>query len=522
MKNTLICFFLAFLTTAHWSCKKNTTIEQPPAQETTLSDKKAFLSFGFKTSQNPSLKEDIAFTISNDTLYASILPEIKLSDLIAEFTFEGKSVTVNGVSQKSGVTKQNFEPPLSYIITAEDNSSKIFKVVIEVKLPVLNINTGGAAIESKENYITGHIKITGNASVSNSYEGTMRIRGRGNSTWGMAKKPYKIKLDQKASLLGMNSDKTWVLLANYADKTMMRNEIAFELSRRLGLTFTPQSRFVDLYLNNAYQGIYQLTEQIEVASHKVNIEEQEKNARDLPEIAGGYLLEVDGFAYSEPVYIQTPKGMPLTVHYPDAEDISNEQIQFITDYVNDFEQALFADNFTDPANGYRKYLDVDAFINYYLVNEIIGNPDAFWSTYLYKTRAGKLQAGPVWDFDIAANNDDRLGNAVNKLMLDAAHDPKAWISRLMEDESFRKAVKNRWNEVKSSKVNNITLFIDELSKRLNPSQKENFVKWNILNTKVYREPELHHTYQGEVKALRNFMERRIKWLDTQFQGPRFN
>lgn len=517
MKRTYTSLICAFLLVGLWSCTKNNP-ETPPQN----SNKKSFFTFAFKVIHNPAIKEDILCSIGNDTIYTHALSGIPLSSLIPDFTFEGKSVTLNKIPQISGETAQDFNSPLTYFITAEDGSTKSYVVIFEVDIPTLQINTNNVPVDSKEEYVNGTLKITGNIPPSFSYDGKMKIKGRGNSTWGMAKKPFKIKLEVESPLLGMNSDKTWVLLANYADKTMMRNAIGFELSRRLDLAFTPESQFVDLMLNNQYQGTYQLVEQVEVAPHKINIEKQDKNATALPQIAGGYLLEVDGFASNEPLYFYTPKRMPITVHYPDAEEISSEQVTYITQYVNDFEKALFADDFSDPVNGYRKYFDVDAYINYYLVNEIIGNSDVFWSTYLYKTRNGKIQAGPVWDFDIAGNNDNRLGDAVHKLMFDKAHEPKTWINRLMEDASFRKQVRKRWNEIKTTKVNTIPLYVDELSRKLRVTQKQNFNKWDIFNITVYRELELPGSFQGEVNYLRRFLESRIKWLDSTFQGPRFN
>lgn len=518
MKKTFTRIVCALLIIGFWSCKKNKTIEEEP----TLSNKKSFLTFEFKKAQNAGLTEDIVCSIGNDTVYTHVLSGVQLTSLVPTFTFEGKNVTTNNVEQVSAVTANNFSLPPTYLITAEDGSVKSYKVVFEVNIPVMHINTNAVLINSKENYVNATMKITGNIPAAFSYDGKMKIRGRGNFTWGLPKKPYKIKLDVKSPLLGMNSDKTWVLMANYADKSMMRNEVAFELSRRLGLPFTPKGQFIEVILNDEYQGTYQLIEQIAVARHKVNIEEQDKKATTLPEIGGGYLLEVDGYAYAEPVNIFTPKGMPVTVHYPDAEDITAEQRKYITDYVNDFEKALFADNFTDPINGYRKYFDVDSYINYYLVNEISGNPDMFWSTYLVKTRNGKIQAGPVWDFDLGENYDNRVGDVTEKLMADAAHEPKAWINRLMQDPSFRRAMKKRWNEVKVQQVRTIPLYVDELTRKLNVTQKLNFTKWNIFNVSTHLEIAFPGSFQGEVDYLRTYLVNHIKWLDKQFQTERYN
>jgi len=229
-------------------------------------------------------------------------------------------------------------------------------------------------------------------------------------------------------------------------------------------------------------------------------------------------LEEDGFAEGEPVYFRTQQGMPITIKYPD-EKITQPQRDYIVDHVQKFENALFAANFTDPAVGYRKYFDVDSYVNYYIVNEVMGNPDAFWSTYLYKkANDDKIYSGPVWDFDISISNDDRLGDITNKLMLDAGFDPKMWVKRLMQDPAFRQKIRLRWNELKP-KMQTLPATASLLEKKLAVSQVRNFTRWNILNTRVYREVQLAGSYAGEVAYLKNVLTNHINWLDTKFNGP---
>ncbi|MBE7176645.1 MAG: CotH kinase family protein [Mucilaginibacter polytrichastri] len=516
MKRIFPGLFVAFILVSALGCKKDKT-----GDDTLASDKKSFLSFSFKKSANPDLPEDLAATVKNDTIYAEAPSGVPVDKLIADFTFEGKEVSVSNTPQESGKTAHDFSLPVTYTITAENGSQENYVVVFGSDVPMIYLTTAGEAVIEKEEYTGGTIRITA-ANKNFAFEGPMRIKGRGNSTWGMPKKPYKFKLESKASLLGLPADKTWVLLANYGDKTMMRNELAFELSRRLGLPFTPKATFVEVTLNGKYEGTYQLVEQIEVAKHKVNVEEQSKNASSLPEIAGGYLLEVDGYAWSEPFNVISDHSVPITVHYPDADDATDAQRAYITNYIRDFENALFADNFADPANGYRKYFDVDAFINYYLVNEIMGNSDMLWSTYFAKTRTGKLVAGPVWDFDLAGNQDKRLDDAVNKTMLDNAHEPRAWMNRLIQDKAFMQAVRKRWNEVKSDKVFTLISYLNQLQYKLQVTQKRNFARWpGNMKEPVNQIWNIAGSYDGEVQFLRNFLERRMSWLDGQLQSSRF-
>lgn len=477
--------------------------------------------FNFVVSQNPSLPQDIYCEIKGDSVLAVAFSGTDLSKLKPSFNFEGKEILVNNQPQNSGVNVQDFTTPVTYNIKAEDGSIKSYFVKFrDTSLPVLYISTNNVAIQSKEIYVKGTLEIKEGLTNKTLFSGATEIRGRGNSTWGFPKKPYKIKLDKKSKLLGINEAKQWVLLANYADKSLLRNELGFELSRRLGLAYTPSSRFVDVVLNNQYIGNYQLVEQIEVSPTKVNVAEQKMGNSN---ISGGYLVEVDGFASTEKVYFMTPYRMPISVHYPDDEDITSEQKSYIRGHIEKFEKALFSTNFDDPIDGYKKYFDIDSYINFYLVNEIIGNPDLFWSTYFYKNQNDdKIYAGPVWDFDLSANNDNRLGDFQNKLMLTAAHEPKMWINRLMQDKVFRNKIRQRWNEIKTNKLQNLPLYIDQLSIKINASQKKNFTKWNILNEKVYRNFQAAGSFDAEVIYLKNFYINRISWLDTQFNGSRFD
>jgi hypothetical protein len=515
MKASPPLFIISVLITL-LSCSKTKEAPKPSSDND-------FISFSFSVSQNPSLPQDISCDINDDTIYAITFSGTDISALKASFSTRAVNVTVNGEKQVSMQTTHNFTSLIPYTVTAEDGSIKNYIVkFIDTKLAAVYISTNSVPVDSKEVYIPGRLMIKNSLAGDSLYGGDIEIRGRGNSTWEMPKKPYKIKLGKKAALLGMHESKQWVLLANYADKSLMRNEVGFELSRRVGLVYTPAGRFVDVILNGTYIGNYELVEQIDVGENKVNIAEQEEGVTTLPEISGGYLAEVDGFAYTEVVNFTTSRNMAISVHYPDDDEINDAQKNYIHYHFNMFEDSLFSANFSDPLNGYQKYFDLGSYVNWYLANEIIGNPDIFWSTYMYKDfNNDKLYTGPVWDLDIAANNDERIGDAVNKLMLDAAHEPKLWINRLMEDKNFRNAVRDRWNEIKTS-ISSIPSFVDEFAMRLTYSQKKNFQKWNILNEKVYLNLQVAGSYEGEVNYLKNYLTNRIEWLDTEFNSSRFD
>jgi hypothetical protein len=388
-----------------------------------------------------------------------------------------------------------------------------------MNLPVINITTSYAEpIQSKVIYVAGSISITPTAgSTDVAYSGTMQIRGHGTSTWLLPKKPYKVKLDTKASLLGMPAGSTWILLANYDDKSLLRNQVAFEASRRLGMAWTPNSRFVELFVNGQYEGNYQLTEEIKINKNRVNIPELDDTDISGKSLTGGYLLEVDTRGDPDDILFTTSRGVIFDLHDPDPA--APQQLTYIENYMQQTEDVLYSSKFTDPATGYLQYLDRDSFIDWYLVNELFKNNDAaFWSScWLYKDRSGKLFMGPVWDFDIGAGNVNYNGN----------NDPTGWwlrsnpqvytqwTERLFDDPAFAAAVAARWKQVKATQFDSLSAYIDQNAAALSLSQQNNFKRWIILGAYVTPNAEVAGSYQGEVDYLKSWLTQRIAWMDSQ-------
>jgi len=391
-------------------------------------------------------------------------------------------------------------------------------------LPTLYITTdGNEPIVSKDDYLPGTLTVAAPTGTVGAYSGIIEIRGRGNSTWDMEKKPFRIKLPSKYKLLGMPaSAKNWVLLANYADKTLMRNALAFEISRLVGLPYSCPFRFVDVFLNNEYIGNYTLTDNVEVGEGRVDVKEQKITDTAEPAITGGYLLEADGYAEQEPSYFITDRGMKFTVHSPKDDEINTAQYNYIKTFFQGVENKLFASDFQDPQTGYMSNMDQESLVNWYLACEITGNSDAFWSTYMFKKRNDdKIYFGPLWDYDIAFNNDDRLGDATFKRMSDHGHfiERRVWIAKMLEDENFKTALKVRWKQLKSAGLfTNVNTLITNLSTSLSQSQVKNFERWPILNEKVYLEIKSTGTYHEYVEFLRTYMAKRLTWLELQITG----
>jgi hypothetical protein len=386
-------------------------------------------------------------------------------------------------------------------------------------IPTLTVlTTNNIGITSKVDYVTGTYRINGTDGAV-LQEGALEIRGRGNTTWEMMpKKPYRFKLGASTALMGMPASKHWVLLANYSDKTLIRNDLTFELSKMLGMEYTPRSQFVDLNLNGAYQGVYQLTEHIRIAPERVNIPELKASDTTATAVSGGYLMEVDE-RYGEDFCFRSSR-TPMVFCLSNPETLNDpawaRQRAYITNYIKQVDDAIFGSQFADPVAGYAAYIDVESAIRYYLVNELFKNVDGNLrlSTYLYKKRGGKLFFGPVWDFDLSIGNVNYDGADV----VTGWHIRTApWFTRLFQDPAFAAQVKSRWLKMKSDKT--IDSLFNTISARrayLSKVQVRNFQRWPILSTWVWPNRVVTGSYDGEINAMSDWLWQRKVWMDLQF------
>jgi hypothetical protein len=464
--------------------------------------------FTFEAAKNPgALHEDVSLTVQGDRIIGFAPEGTDLSALVATVTTSAGATTLRSMSEPNA--GDDYSRAVVYTVEAEDGTLRDYKIYLyqQTSLPQISITTDdGVGITSTDDYVNGSVKIT-NADMP--YEGRMRIKGRGNSTWTLPKKPYRIKLDSKASWLGMPASKDWVLLANYSDKSLMRNHVSYELGRRLGMPFTLPTQFVEVTLNGEFLGNYLLTEQVEVNKDRVDIKELDEDDVDATKITGGYLLEVDK-RYDETYCFTTTQGVAFCL----KSDATAEQQAYITQYIQQTEDVLYGDAFADPVTGYAAYLNVDTFIDWYIVTELARNNDGvfFSSVYMYKDRGKKLNMGPLWDFDIAMGNIDYNGNENPEgwWIRDAA-----WINRLLQDPAFVQRLKDRWNTVRASVITPVTTtFIDETAGLLSATQQNNFLRWPILEVYVWPNAVIPGSYEGEVDYLKNWLRQRMVWMDA--------
>ena len=399
--------------------------------------------------------------------------------------------------------------------------------VLSQNIPVVRITTaGGAGIYDKKNYVDGTITITDPEMIYSDvaeFTADMGIRGRGNSTWSFPKKPWKVKLDEKASLLGMPADKEWALLANYADRTLLRNIVAMKLSEICGFSWTPRMRSVEVYLNDEYQGVYTLCEHKKVSADRVNIDIVGENDNEGEAVTGGYYLEIEE-QQDETTCWWTDMRIPMM--FSDPEEPTSAQYEYVTGLFAEFEEVLQSDDFADPAIGYAAYIDVDSFIDYFIVQELTKNPDGNLrkSSFITKERGKKMEMYHLWDFDLTLGNCGYFPHAVGNgpegfWVRDYGHGDTykaGWFYRLFQDPAFVAAVKTRWNEL-LPELEKIPEFIDEQAFIIEPARERNFEVWDINESVFWVFFPSLGSYEAELDYLKEFYTDRLQWLTTELK-----
>ena len=382
-------------------------------------------------------------------------------------------------------------------------------------LPTVSIHTlNGEIPYDKENDISSQVTIiSDNGTKILSEPGGVRERGNVSRTF--PKKPYRIKFESKQRVLDAPAKaKKWTLLNNYGDKTLMRNLLAFNLSQRMEMPYTPYGRAVDVLLNGEYKGCYQLCDQVEVNKNRVNITEMEPTDISGPALTGGYLIEVDAYAYDETSWFNSNKGNPVTIKSPDDDEIVPEQSAYIKSYVNKMEANWI------------QYLDLNTFLRHFLVGELSGNTDTYWSVYMYKDRDSDIiYTGPVWDFDIAFENDYRTfpinskSDYIYRSGGSCAGNMKDFVDRIVVyNANARKQLYDIWDEVRQKGLTeeSLSATIDAYAEELQQSQQLNFLRWPILNQNVHMNPQALGSYAAEVENVRKFLKERVAWIDKKF------
>lgn len=420
-------------------------------------------------------------------------------------------------------------------------------------LPIVLLDTDGQPIPDDPK-IPGTIKIihyppglNHPTDQPNVFDGLMAIEQRGHFSSSLPQKPYSLELrndlgqDVDAELLGMPEESDWLLIADYNDKSLVRNPLAFRMFRDMG-HWAPRTQLCEVMLNGSYRGIYALTEKIKRDGGRVDIAKLDPDENTGDDVTGGYIFKVDYWTDTTSWQSDfSPIDHPgLDVHfvyeYPDAETITDEQKAYIQGFVNGFETALYAEDFDDPLTGYRAWMDTRSFIDYFLVNEVARNVDGFKkSRFFHKDKdsnGGALKAGPLWDFDWAWKNvldcetfSATDGSGWSYLINDCNPDNHSpgWMVRLFEDSSFANELHCRYRELRATTLSipYLNAYIDSVHALVDQgAQQRHFLRWPVLGVNAGT-PEvwpLAMTYPEELQRMKDWIALRLAWLDANMPG----
>ncbi|MGB2978308.1 MAG: CotH kinase family protein, partial [Propionicimonas sp.] len=431
-------------------------------------------------------------------------------------------------------------------------------------VPQVYFNTNeGASVNTRTRYFEGQFKMIQandpkyNECVSQTVNKKgnplkAALKGRGNYSWSFDKKSFTLKLDDKVNLCGMGSSKKWAFVANHYDKSLLRNAVADYIGSKLtNIAWTPESRPVDLWLNGSYQGSYILIERIagDTGAPRLPYDALDDNRYEKatttpldPQNTPGFLLEWDfrkgadknvtvgsrGWAgikdpennYAKDSSASNPTGTN------DGTGITTNQVNYINGYVDDCDAKLFGSNFKDDDAGWKSCIDLPSAVDYYIGMELMKPVDGnMWaSVYMWKPKGGKLQMGPLWDFDLAAGSANRAGGTVNStgwylrnvVSTTAKQSTKTWFNRLNEDSDFTNAVKARWKVVSEDADlrGSVDEFLGTQSSKIEGSATENFKKWSVTE-KLSTVQVVKGSWSKEVTYLRDWLKARVSWMNSQ-------
>ena len=359
--------------------------------------------------------------------------------------------------------------------------------------------------DSTETYINCEVIIINDKGVN--VNSKAKIKVRGHSTASLAKKPWKIKFEEKVKVLDISKDyKNWAVLANHYDESLIRNHLAFEISRNIGLPFTPRCRFLDVIVNGSFRGNYYICDQIEIKKGRVDI--LAANDKDKPDITGGYLIEIDARAVEEEKFFLTEKGLIGEIKEPDSDDITKEEENYIKLYLNKMEKQVYLGNL--------QYLDLNTFYRYFIMQEFCGDIDIVFSSFYLTKRRGddKLYFGPAWDYDLSFDSDSILIPTNKKPLFtfyygDTAGTSRDFLKRILLTNNTMSHVNKTWYELKESVLNftHLEKFISDTSDKILDSAKLNYYKWfgsTIDNAK--------NEYENNVAIVTNYVKQRFDRL----------
>ena len=554
--------------------------EEPP-----ISSTKELLNFSILKSDNQGkVANDVEASIQGSVITLPLDKYDDLKSLIAVFEYNGKSITINGVEQESGVTSNDYSQPLVFTVEAEDGSKQQYTVEIALKdtgvlsafrflkknnafltadvvcsiekgevvslhkflqsklvaefssnavkvliddveqisgvtekfimrngeilqytvkmeflldlVSLLVITTDDSSIseiQSKDSYESGTLTVNGKSTYESCIVKT-EIKGRGNSTWGYPKKPYRLKLNKKAEICGLGKAKNYVLLANHLDPTLMLNSVAFKIGRLLELPFTNHAIPVDVVLNGIYKGSYLLTEQIEVKENRVDLDEN-----------NSVMWELDSYWDDEPKFKSTAFNLPVMVKDP---DLTTEQFEYWKKDFNAFTTQFAKEPL--EGNSYVDMIDIESVAKFLITFNLVHNMEINHpkSVFLHKEGNGKYVMGPIWDFDWAydyegtSNHFGRYNTPLFSSSMNGVG--TAFFQRFLQDSRVKAIYKRTWQDFKNNKLDALLQYVDDYAVMLKPSVERNSELWE--NTR---------SFDTKVKELKTWLRNRADYIDSE-------
>ena len=465
--------------------------------EIALKDTGVLSAFRFLKKNNAFLTADVSSFIGEE----SIIPLVTFSqsELIPTFTTNAVKVLVDEVEQKSGMTKNDFSSPVVYQFIMRNGETFQYTVKAEFLLsaiPELTITTTDpsiAEIPSKDYYLEGTLAVNGRGGYED-YTGKTEVKGRGNSTWGYPKKPYRLKLNKKAEICGLGKAKNYVLLANHLDPTLMLNSVAFKIGRLLELPFTNHAIHVDVVLNGIYKGSYLLTEQIEVKENRVDLDEN-----------NSVMWELDSYWDDEPKFKSTAFNLPVMVKDP---DLTTEQFEYWKKDFNAFTTQFAKEPL--EGNSYVDMIDIESVAKFLITFNLVHNMEINHpkSVFLHKEGNGKYVMGPIWDFDWAydyegtSNHFGRYNTPLFSSSMNGVG--TAFFQRFLQDSRVKAIYKRTWQDFKNNKLDALLQYVDDYAVMLKPSVERNSELWE--NTR---------SFDTKVKELKTWLRNRADYIDSE-------
>lgn len=429
------------------------------------------------------------------------------------------------------------------------NAPALAFMVTQSNIPLVILKTNGQGIPNDPK-ITAQMGIIDNGPGAinhvtdsfNVYNGFIGIEVRGSSSSGFPQKQYSLETrdslgnNLNVSLLGMAADNDWILYAPYTDKSLMRNRLTYDLSNDMN-RWSVRGKFCEVILNGEYQGIYELTENIKQGNDRLNIAKLTPADTAGDALTGGYIVKID--RVSGPSWVSTYPPDQTNVYtnqiiyqciYPKPADILPVQFNYIRQYVDSFERALASATFFNPTTGWRKYADENSFIDYFLLNELTKNVDAYTlSTFFFKDKdsnGGKLQMGPNWDYNLAWRNADYCNSEIPSGWIYRKNDYCStdisfWWKRFMLDGQYKNHMKCRWLTLRATVLDTTYIFnkMDSIALYLDSAKDRHFQQWPILGTYVWPNPApLANTYAEELDHMKQWIIARLDWMDNNLPG----